>query len=87
MTEQGSSCGIKEVDIAISYAVEEKNDTFQDLMTRLTAAKSLADSIGAFRKGHSAHKRTVYQEISSHLCQCRSKKSVCLTGKRHRDKQ
>ena len=37
MTEQGSSCGIKEVDTAINYAVEEKNDTFQDLMTRLTA--------------------------------------------------
>jgi AAA+ ATPase superfamily predicted ATPase len=37
MTEQGSSCGIKEVDIAIGYSVDEKNDTFQDLMTRLTA--------------------------------------------------
>jgi len=37
MTEQSSSCGIKEVDIAISYSVDEKNDTFQDLMTRLTA--------------------------------------------------
>lgn len=37
MTEQGGSSGIKEVDIAISYAVDEKNDTFQDLMTRLTA--------------------------------------------------
>ena len=36
MTEQRSSCGIKEVDIAISYAVDEKNDIFQDLMTRLT---------------------------------------------------
>jgi len=40
MTELGSSCGIKEVDIAISYAIEEKNDTFQDLMTRLTALTS-----------------------------------------------
>ena len=37
MTEQGSSCGIKEVDMAVSYAVDEKNDTFQDMMTRLTA--------------------------------------------------
>ena len=37
MTEENSTCGIKEVDIAISYAVDEKNDIFQDLMTRLTA--------------------------------------------------
>jgi AAA+ ATPase superfamily predicted ATPase len=41
MTEQSSSCGIKEVDIAISYSVDEKNDTFQDIMTRLTAKRRL----------------------------------------------
>ena len=37
MTEPNSPCGIKEVDVAINYAVEEKDDTFQDLMARLTA--------------------------------------------------
>ena len=39
------------------------------------------------KENGAAHKRTVYQKISSHLCQCCSKKFVCLTGKGHRDKQ
>lgn len=37
MAEPDSSCGIKDVDVAIRYAVEEKDDTYQDLMARLTA--------------------------------------------------
>ncbi|MBR1767606.1 MAG: ATP-binding protein [Prevotella sp.] len=41
MTEQGTSCGVKEVDTAIKYAVEEKDDTYQDLMTRLTAKQKM----------------------------------------------
>ena len=41
MTEQGTSCGINEVDTAIKYAVEEKDDTYQDLMTRLTAKQKM----------------------------------------------
>lgn len=36
-TEPGSVCGIKEVEEAIKCAVEEKDDMFQDLMTRLTS--------------------------------------------------
>ena len=52
MTEQGSTCRIKEVDMAISYAVEEKNDTFQDLMTRLTAKqKTLLLALAHSEKG------------------------------------
>lgn len=52
MTEQGSTCGIKEVDMAISYAVEEKNDTFLDLMTRLTAKqKTLLLALAHSEKG------------------------------------
>lgn len=35
--EQNKACGIREVDAAINYAVEEKNDTYQDLLTRLSA--------------------------------------------------
>ncbi len=35
--EQNKPCGIREVDAAINYAVEEKNDTYQDLLTRLSA--------------------------------------------------
>ncbi len=35
--EQNKPCGITEVDAAINYAVEEKNDTYQDLLTRLSA--------------------------------------------------
>ena len=37
MAEPGIPCGINEVDTAICYAVEEKDDTYQDLMARLTA--------------------------------------------------
>ena len=37
MAEAGIPCGIKEVDAAINHAVEEKDDTYQDLMARLTA--------------------------------------------------
>lgn len=37
MTEPNSTCGVKEVEVAINMAVEEKSDTYQDLMTRLTA--------------------------------------------------
>ena len=36
MTEPNSTCGVKEVEVAINMAVEEKSDTYQDLMTRLT---------------------------------------------------
>ena len=32
----GDLCGKSDVDAAITYAVEEKDDTFQDLMSRLT---------------------------------------------------
>lgn len=37
LTEKGMTCDIKEVDTVIKYAVEEKDDTYLDLMTRLTA--------------------------------------------------
>lgn len=37
MTEVGIACEIKDVDMAISYAVEEKDDTYQDLIARLSA--------------------------------------------------
>ena len=36
MAEKNQPCGIKEVDIAINSAVEEKDDTYQDLMARLS---------------------------------------------------
>jgi hypothetical protein len=37
MTEAGHPCGIGEVDDAINYAIDEKDDTYQDLLARLTA--------------------------------------------------
>ena len=37
MTDADNPCSIKEVDMAINYAIEEKDDTYQDLMVRLTA--------------------------------------------------
>jgi AAA+ ATPase superfamily predicted ATPase len=37
MTEAENPCGIREVDVAVNYAIEEKDDTYQDLMARLTA--------------------------------------------------
>jgi hypothetical protein len=36
MAEPGQTCEIKDVDVAISYAVEEKDDVYQDLMARLS---------------------------------------------------
>lgn len=37
LSEPDSTCGIKEVDVAINNAVEEKDDTYQDLLVRLPA--------------------------------------------------
>lgn len=37
MTEVGNPCGIREVDAAINDAIDEKEDTYQDLMVRLNA--------------------------------------------------
>ena len=37
MAEPNLTCEIEDVDVAISNAVEEKNDTYQDLLARLTA--------------------------------------------------
>lgn len=37
MTEAGTPCGIGEVDVAINNAIDERDDTYQDLMARLTA--------------------------------------------------
>ena len=41
MADSNLSCQIKDVEDAINYAVEEKNDTFQDLLTRLTAKQKV----------------------------------------------
>ena len=37
MTEKDIPSGINEVDMAISYAIEEKDDIYQDLLVRLSA--------------------------------------------------
>ncbi len=37
MAEQNNPCSIKDVDVAINYAIEEKDDTYQDLLARLSA--------------------------------------------------
>ena len=41
MVEPDRPCGIKEVDDAINYAVEEKDDIYQDLMARLPARQKV----------------------------------------------
>ena len=41
MAEPGITCETKDVDVAINNAVEEKDDTYQDLMTRLTAKQKV----------------------------------------------
>ena len=37
MAEHDSPCGINEANIAINYSIEEKDDTYQDLLARLSA--------------------------------------------------
>ena len=37
IAETNCICGINEIDAAIKYAVEEKDDTYKDMMSRLTA--------------------------------------------------
>ena len=37
MAEKDTPCGINEVEMAIGYAIEEKDDTYQDLLARLSA--------------------------------------------------
>ena len=32
LAEQDNPCGIKDVDVAINYDIEEKDDTYQDLL-------------------------------------------------------
>lgn len=78
MTEPGESCGIEDVDTAINYAVEEKDDTYQDLMTRLTAkqkallralahsAKNVQPTSGEFiRKYHLSSASAVQRSLSA----------------------
>jgi hypothetical protein len=78
MAEQGQTCSIKDVDIAINYAVEEKDDTYQDLMARLSAnqktllialARSVEDvkpTSGNFiKKYHLSSASTVQRSLSA----------------------
>ena len=37
MAESDKPCTIKEVDVAINQAIDEKDDTYQDLLARLSA--------------------------------------------------
>ena len=41
MAEHDSPCGINEVNIAINYSIEEKDDTYQDLLARLSAKQKV----------------------------------------------
>ena len=41
MAEPDKTCGLKEVELAINYAIEEKDDTYQDLMARLSAKQKV----------------------------------------------
>ena len=51
--DAGRPCGIDDIDAAIDYATEEKEDTFQDLMSRLTSKqKSLLRALA--RAGRNA---------------------------------
>ena len=41
MAEPDKTCGLKEVELAINNAIEEKDDTYQDLMARLSAKQKV----------------------------------------------
>lgn len=41
MAEPDKTCGLREVELAINNAVEEKDDTYQDLMARLSAKQKV----------------------------------------------
>ena len=78
MTEPGNSCRIDDVKAAIRYAVEEKDDTYQDLLTRLTmhqkallmalvrSGKNVKPTSGEFiRKHHLTSASSVQRSISA----------------------
>lgn len=41
MAESDKPCTIKEVDVAINQAIDEKDDTYQDLLARLSARQKV----------------------------------------------
>jgi AAA+ ATPase superfamily predicted ATPase len=41
MAEPDKTCGLQEVELAINNAIEEKDDTYQDLMARLSAKQKV----------------------------------------------
>ena len=78
MADHHLTCEIKDVDEAIRYAVEEKSDTYQDLMVRLTtkqkalllalahAGKNVQPTGGEFiRKYHLASASAVQRSLSA----------------------
>ena len=79
MAESDHPIGIKEVDWAINYAVEEKDDIYQDLMVRLPAnqktlliaiahsGKDIKPTSGAFIKKHHLTSASVVQRSLSAL--------------------
>ena len=76
--ETQKTCGINEVDAAIKLAVEEKNDTYQDLLARLSAkqkallialahsGKNVQPTSGEFiRKYHLSSASAVQRSLSA----------------------
>ena len=78
LAEPNQACGIKEVESAINIAVEEKDDTYQDLLARLSAkqktllialahsGKDVQPTSGAFiKKFHLTSASAVQRSLSA----------------------
>ena len=85
VAEQGYVCGINEVDTAIVTAIEEKDDTFQDLLDRLTLNQkilllAIAQSDGNIQPTSSAfikkHKLTSPSAVQRSLASLQEKDIV-----------
>ena len=76
-------CGIKDVDVAINYAIEEKDDTYQDLLARLSA-KQKALLIALAHAGKNA-KPTSGEFIKKYHLSSASAVQRCLSALQEKD--
>ena len=83
MAEQNHPCGIKDVDVAINYAIEEKDDTYQDLLARLSA-KQKALLIALAHAGKNA-KPTSGEFIKKYHLSSASAVQRCLSALQEKD--
>ena len=83
MAEQDNPCGINDVDVAINYAIEEKDDTYLDLLARLSA-KQKALLIALAHAGKNA-KPTSGEFIKKYHLSSASAVQRCLSALQEKD--